>query len=1718
MRSFLKFFLLLGLGTLWLNSSAQFYNHSYTFKKDNSKLITKADTFAVTYFRTNEDTFRKQALDIYLDITAEEKGDSKPDTAALIHCNYMIGYIDMIWGEYKWGMDAFYRMLKYCKRDKDRAVINEAIPYLGYCIKQTRLENFTFDLPVFDRTERLEFYFPITHVFPYKKDTLLVKINFGTYDGIGLGAFGIARGVKTDSVYGHNNVLLGNCEVTEIAESQAILKIYNLQGYDSVHKVFPKDMVKLPIQFPKRFHDIITEGLQYNVNFYNIDGYAFYDYRQWYMYGSDSLQDDIVQSMEYDIHKAYEKYKTSDLEVLYKPITEGRFKDKTLLEVLKITTKKDIKDFLYYASYYAASYYGNSSFLVKYADWVVDNAPVSYGEFFEAIDKSTNNEQLKEIAKLYKQSAIDGDYFNYLGNDEEALVNNNQGVRGFELNRKHTLVAEYMGLTEQVGWSYFFKARMYDLYDLHDSVLVAYQNSIIHFKKSKSVRGEAFSIGNLAAKYYDLDDYAKSLSYYRLSYKLKLKAEVTDSSDYYKGLAIALHGMGDNYFVLSKFDSSLYAYTKATVYYNKANSVDARSRSLSAYKYIAKIHKKQGRYAEAFKSYQALQFRYKQLGDQKNVAETYDDLADVLFSLNDYVKSAEYYNIASKMKLSWDNKAGAGFSKSNVGQALYNLGEFDLAILAHDTAVTLRGEANDQAGVAYSLGQIGVLYKENGDYAKATNYLDKAYEIYLKLEDKSSLAGISTKRGGIAQKISNYNEAFKNYFDALNLYRSINDLIEVGNSFYNIAAVYAKQNKFTNAIAFLDSALVYQNSTGDLSGQMYTLNYKGSLTEIQYKNNKKAMDLYRQALAIARLTGSPYNEAVCQAAIANLYANMGEYSKSKLYHDSCYNIYVRIKDRLQQSYSLVNIGYYYTGTGNFKEGEKKFKEALRIAEEIKNSGAIANAYSALGSVGRVTGRFKESIDYLQKSIDMYVKTDNPWGIASNYVEMGNLYNEQSKYTTAVALYMKADSFYKSINSEYFRATPLNNAGTIFYHQGNYDSALTYFYPALEILKKWDPDGDFVNLVTINIGEVFVDKKNYVEAEKWLNLGLTNSLKKEEKRNKGMAYRMLAKYNVGRQKYKEAEALIFKAYEIEGDSGEIEIGSDIYNIIGRVKYELKDYNAAIQWYSKTIKKSEPIGFVKYLYPAYYYSALCYKALGQNDTALRQIKRSIAIMEQISAQITGGAEAQKMFASGDLQQRIYETIVEWLFSMGRIEEALIFLEKGNNEALNAKFKQLKGGDQGNSETRKALSEAEEKQKAIDKINAELIKEKSKPADQQKVELIKKLEEYQQISQKEYNKFFSDLLKSNPKIQLYLSNSVNPEDFKAERKNVSPDMAVLLYMMAEKNLYIFCATKDSVFAKVINIESKELSKKIMTMYNLVRNPSFLPTTRRGSRPVNTPKVENPEKVLNETSKELYNILIGSVKKEIGNKTRLAIIPNGDLYYLPFHALIAKEENAKITYLMDEFTVFYSNRLKFLGSSQTIDMADFRPMAVGNADKSLPNAEVEVNDIKILFPTAMILIGDKATKSELISLSGNYNVLHFATHGILDYNNFDSSYLVMAPDKKAGDDGHFTLNDIGELNKIDEYTMVVLSACETAVKNDLVEGYPQTTASAFLKAGVETVIASLWQVDDKATSLLMKKAYENLKTMNKVEALHQAQVDLSKMPGFSHPYYWAPFAYYGK
>ena len=141
--------------------------------------------------------------------------------------------------------------------------------------------------------------------------------------------------------------------------------------------------------------------------------------------------------------------------------------------------------------------------------------------------------------------------------------------------------------------------------------------------------------------------------------------------------------------------------------------------------------------------------------------------------------------------------------------------------------------------------------------------------------------------------------------------------------------------------------------------------------------------------------------------------------------------------------------------------------------------------------------------------------------------------------------------------------------------------------------------------------------------------------------------------------------------------------------------------------------------------------------------------------------------------------------------------------------------------------------------------------------------------------------------------------------------------------------------------------------------------------------------------------------------------------------------------------------------------------------------------------------------------------NVLHLAAHG--QYNPVAplSSLIALAPDDEY--DGWLTVGEIYGLD-LSRTNLVALSACQTQMgelsAGDEVVGLTR----AFFFAGTPTVIATLWSVDDEATSMLMERFHTYLREgVSKAESLRQAQLELITDPQRADPYYWAGFVMSG-
>lgn len=149
-----------------------------------------------------------------------------------------------------------------------------------------------------------------------------------------------------------------------------------------------------------------------------------------------------------------------------------------------------------------------------------------------------------------------------------------------------------------------------------------------------------------------------------------------------------------------------------------------------------------------------------------------------------------------------------------------------------------------------------------------------------------------------------------------------------------------------------------------------------------------------------------------------------------------------------------------------------------------------------------------------------------------------------------------------------------------------------------------------------------------------------------------------------------------------------------------------------------------------------------------------------------------------------------------------------------------------------------------------------------------------------------------------------------------------------------------------------------------------------------------------------------------------------------------------------------------------------------------------------------------------------GQYRMVHFATHGLLNSDHPELSGIVLSLVDAQGrqQDGFLRLYEIYNMRLGAD--LVVLSACQTALGKEVRgEGLIGLTRG-FMYAGSPRLVATLWSVKDEATAELMKRFYQGMlkEGLRPAAALRAAQVSMSREPRWSSPYYWAGFVTQGE
>ena len=569
-------------------------------------------------------------------------------------------------------------------------------------------------------------------------------------------------------------------------------------------------------------------------------------------------------------------------------------------------------------------------------------------------------------------------------------------------------------------------------------------------------------------------------------------------------------------------------------------------------------------------------------------------------------------------------------------------------------------------------------------------------------------------------------------------------------------------------------------------------------------------------------------------------------------------------------------------------------------------------------------------------------------------------------------------------------------------------------------------------------------------------------------------------------------------------------------LGKLYLALNQPLKAQEYFSKTVRYTKTIDNSKYTWVALYEYGLSLYNQNKLDSATVYFKQAVAIVENNAQNIFGGEEAKKIYSADERKVDLYNKLVATLAKNGNKEDALYYADKSNNQALKQQAERagLVINDKEKAEAIKKGGELLQKKNAVDQA---IAKEKTKPERDQNKQLIASLESVKNVTETDYTNYIENLQKKYPDLQSYFSNT-NPKDFRNYIDYIPDSTIVVLYIINDNQLLIFTVTNKETGLKTIDLK-QDINKQAAHFLGVLRNPNNATGTGAVTLRSTLKPVDDVRGDFKTEANDLYNLLITPIEEQMKDKKNICFIPNGKLSNIPFQSLGHLDEKKQFHFLMEDYAIFYTSKIDIFKNNFKKRKMESSLAIFGNPDKTLPGATIEANEISKMINGSVVYIEEQATEDKAKESLAKYNYIHFATHGVLDYDKIENSYLLFAAGPGENNQGKLT---IGEINGLIKQTssLVVLSACETAVSKEEVKGFYISPTNAFLTNRVDAVIGSLWKVPDETTNFLLQEFYNNIekKGMSKVQALRTAQATVSSNPKYNHPFFWSAFVLYGE
>ena len=855
----------------------------------------------------------------------------------------------------------------------------------------------------------------------------------------------------------------------------------------------------------------------------------------------------------------------------------------------------------------------------------------------------------------------------------------------------------------------------------------------------------------------------------------------------------------------------------------------------------------------------------------------------------------------------------------------------------------------------------------------------------------------------------------------------------------------------------------------------------------------------------------------------------GDHRDALPYFKEALRIGEAIGDKKQISNALSDIGIANEEQGDYIEAMAAYKRALSIAESMDDKLTIAGALENVGEVYRMQGNTAAALDYFQRSLDIDLREKHdPAEIAQTLNNIGAVYQDMGNSARALDYFQQGIAQLKV--SQDARATmgTLSNIGEVYQSQGAYEEALDYYKKSMAIAEQLG-DKDIRAVVTLDIGTIQQLQGHYAEAME--SYKKSRGLDEETGNKAGVVSALdhIGGLQADQQQYSEALSTHKEALAMAESLGLQPSVAQICTKMAQEHYRRGEFAEQLAFAQKATSIAKESNNQAILWQSYSLEGLAQRGLHDAAKAREAFEQAISVTEDLRNQVAGAEEAQQ----GSFAEMLapYYEMVELLVAQGQPAEGLAYAERAKGRVL------LDVMASGRVNITKAMSPSEREQEL--QLQAELVSlnrqlqtemARPKPDEPHKREISARLEN-KRIA---YREFQTMVYTAHPELRTERGR-MQPITV-GEAASLLPDSqaALLEFLVSEQNTYLFVITKEGDAGNGPNVHVYSIPVRARTLQE--KTESFrkqLADRNLGYR---------------KSAQELYTLLLRPARLQLTGKTDLLIVPDGPLWNLPFQTLDSGQGQAMI----ESSAIAYAPSLTVLREMRHVHspptpggkpvrltllaMGDpsLNPEAVRRASfvyrgeklEPLPEAATEVTALGQVYggDHSEIQTGADAAEDRFKADAGKFQVLHLATHGILNDSSPMYSHVLLSPGRAdSKEDG---LLEAWEIMQMDlKADLAVLSACETARgRISAGEGVIGLTW-AFFVAGVPTTVVSQWKVESASTAKLMLAFHRNLKaggshnnlTFAKARALQRAQIQLLRNQQFAHPFYWAGFVVVG-